>query len=226
MYVEDILLAIFNKTSTVHRPFGGLFDGQWHRSFISSVAEHIRAERALSSNQSRMILKMIEKSRAYIASYNIASAAEIDHLLAVPEHRRTPYVSAQVPREARYIGDNLLALRCKADGLLTTQIKALGNPPVTSETLMRARPRFDWTHRIWIIPVHHFNLTAIRALLHEHRFRTNQLTADYLDKCAVSVNQPSTFAFADADRTMMIVNVCDDYILAGWITDVAGGIVL
>jgi hypothetical protein len=226
MYVEDILIAISNKVATVRRPFGSLFDGQWYRSFISSVAQHIQAERALSSNQSRTILKMIDKARAYIVTYGIASAVEIEHLLAAPRHRRTPYVSAQVPREVRYIGDNLLALRCKADGLLTAHIKALGNPPITSETLMPTRPRFDWTHRIWIVPVHHFNLPAIRDLLHEHRFHTNRATADYLDLCAASINQPSICTFTDTTRSIMIVNICDDYIMAGWITNVAGGIVL
>jgi hypothetical protein len=230
MYVEDFLLAISEKLTPSHhwkrhfRPgdfpaFGGLFDDAWHQSFISSVTQHVRAERALSSNQSRVILKLIAKARSYLVEYAIASPTEIDHLLHAPQHRQTPYESAQVPREVRYLGDNLLGVRCKADAVVASAIKALGTGQVQ-------RPRFDWTYKLWIVPVHRVTLSRLRALLRNHRFHLDRATTDYLDLCETSIGQPSSFMFADATHTTMVANICDDPVLAGWITEVAGGIVL
>jgi hypothetical protein len=230
MYVEDFLLAISEKMTPTHHlkqhfrsgafpAFGGLFNDAWHQSFISNVTQHVRAEHALSSNQSRIVLKLIAKARSYLVEYAIASPAEIDRLLSAPLYRRAPYESAQVPREARHIGDNLIALRCKADNVVATNIKALGNSHTD-------RARFDWSHKLWIVRVQQHNLSKLRAILHHHRFRLDRATTEYLDLCEASIDQSSNFVFADTSQTTMIANICNDAMLAGWITEVAGGIVL
>lgn len=221
MFVEDILVAINNKIAMVHpsQPrFGGLLDGNWYPGFIVSVTAQVRAARPLSTNQSQMVLKLISKVRSYIVKYEIASADEIDRLLAYPQHRLPPYESIRLPREARYLGDNQIGLRCKPDPILTENIKNLSGPA--------GRPRFDWSHKIWIVPVQRCNLAGLHTLLHTYRFHADTVTADYLRLCDESIDQVSIFVFADADSTVLLANIRDHDILAGWITEIAGGIVL
>jgi hypothetical protein len=221
MYIEDILLSL-TRYQFPH--------DSWHQNFVSSVAQHIHAGRTLSTNQSRTIVKLVRRLRHQLVADGVASAADLDQLLAEPEHRRTPYTSTQKPREARYLGDGLFALRCKVDGLLVAHIKALGIPETYINRLLIARsrrPRFDWLQKLWIIPVHRYNLVALRHLLHEHRFHVDTIASNYLALCAESVDRASQITFGpDEDHDILIVNVCDDDILAGWMTENATGIVL
>jgi hypothetical protein len=237
MYVEDFIEAIEAKISTSNRrlhkniiaPFGNLFNSEWHRSFIENVTQHTRAGRPLSSNQSRMILKMINAAQAYLVDYDIANQAIITEILEFPKHRQPPYESSNVPREVRYLGDNLLGIRCKANEILTNAIKHLGkinSDPLLMPNILRSVPRFDWGYRIWIVPVHRHNLFMIFDLLSEFRIQPDQATNDYLALCRTSIGKESEFVFADDQQQALRALVCDDYILASWITEIAGGVVL
>lgn len=219
MFVEDILIAVNNKrllAKPAQPAFGGLFDDDWHRNFIASVAAHAQAGRALSSKQSQAVLKFISNVRQHIIDGGLASADEIKCLLTFPEHRRPPYDSWRVRREARYLGDNLLGLRCNMDSALNARIK----------TLAGQKARFDWTHKIWIIPVQQCNLLDVQAMLHEYRFALDQRAAEYLNLCQASAGQATTVAFVEHDRSVLLVTVRDQDILAGWITEIAEGITL
>lgn len=231
MYVEDLLVAVTNIVTVSPRAFGGLLDGEWHKSFLSSVSTHVLANRALSSNQCRMITKIFSRVRHHIVEHKLASADDVNDLIAAPNYRQPPYESSQqIPREVRHIGDNLLAFRCKADSLLTGRIKGLGRTSevIDSENLfvLRTRPRFDWTYRVWIVPVHRYNINAIQLLLRDHRFHIDPVTLAYLRSVRDDNGLASTFRFGDAEQSIIIAEVRDNDILAGWITDNAAGIVL
>jgi hypothetical protein len=225
MFVEDILVAISNKLALgpSHGQFGGLLDGDWYRSFISSVTTYVQGDRPLSTNQSRMILKLVAKVKPHIVNDGLCSAYEIGQLLTYPQHRQPPYESSQIPREARYLGDNLLGLRCKADGILAVRIKNLAVRKINPTGSI---PRFDWPHKIWIVPVHRYNLCEVQMLLREHRFHLDNATTIYLDRCHRSANSVSTFMLADHEPGTLIASIHDNDILAGWVTEVASGITL
>lgn len=229
MFVEDVLIAISNKIAlSGYQQFAGLFNDEWHRSFIFSVARQVTDGRALSVNQTRVALKLIQKAMPYIFKCGIASADDIRDLLTYPRYRKPPYESTKIPREARYLGDNLLGLRCKYDTAITAQIKNLAYTKVTDELSLTppcSRARFDWAYKIWIVPVHHYNLSKIMVLLREHRFHLDQMTTDYLKQCKESIGQPSVVAFID-EGSALRAHVRDQDIFADWITEIAGGIVL
>lgn len=227
MYVEDILLFIHHNLISRYgsQSFDGLLHGAWYQNFIASVAQHICNDRALSSNQSHTILKLVRRVRSQLIKLG-TDAAELDRLLAKPEHRQPPYESSRRPREARYLGNNMVALRCKVDGLLIAHIKALGMDEGLTHCngILRSRPRFEWTQKLWIVSVHRYNLQSLRTLLQEHRFHLDQILIDYLALCQASVDQSSTITRMDDD--VLIANVCDDDILASWMTTIANGIIL
>src|SRR4051812_4030376 len=102
MYVEDILIAITHTMAMSgrrSRPFGGLLDDRWSQDFLINVGQYVHTDHALSSNQCRIILKLVRRVRSHLTEAGIASSEEIDQLLANPEYRRKPYESSKKPRE-------------------------------------------------------------------------------------------------------------------------------
>lgn len=230
MYVEDLFIKIAERLNEVrprHALFGGLLDGEWHRSFISNVSSHILAGNQLSSNQSKTILKLIAKVRVHLVAYGMATDEDISCMLIQPDHRRPLYASMEIPREVRHLGDNLLGFRYKQNDLITKRIKTLGDPPMatglTYKMELIERPHFDWQTRIWVVPLFRHNLEAVISLIKEYRFGIDALTASYLRLASTSLDKPSTFAF-NHDNDLIIGTVRDNPLLAAWITQIAEGI--
>jgi len=236
MYVEDLLLTICKHLNSVGLLFDGLLDDPWHRNFISNVSAHVEAGKQLSTNQSRTILKLVGRVRQQIVRNGLATAEDIDLMLRQPEHRRPLYQSANVPREVRHLGDNLLAFRFKQNDLVVQRIKEFGLPVMTDwAELHRSlliprmrfellpRPRFDWDYKIWVVPVLRPTIMGIIALINEYRFGLDDATQNYLQLARQSLDQQSAVVL-HADREVLLANVCDNPLLAGWMTEVAGGI--
>ena len=235
MIVEDLLLKIRDTLIWKNKqlPFDGLFSDEWHLNFISSIGRHVDANKSLSTKQSDIILKMVEKVRSYLVKNGWATDADITKMLAEPQFRNPLYESTNVPKEVRHIGDNLLAFRSKNNEIVRNKIKTLCYPELkqrvatwslqpTTTTNIRAA-RFDWLYKVWIVPVYRFNVADILNLIETERFNIDHQTAHYLRLVKHSFNQPSLFA---VDSEIILANVCDDPILASWITEVANGVTL
>lgn len=250
MYVEDLLIKIRNAIIGERLPFGGtkylkmppfgdVFNDPWHRDFIQSVCKYADEKRSLSTKQAEIVIKIIDRIRPEIMSFGWATQQELSNLIADPTYRVPLYESSNVPREVRYLGDNLLAFRCKANKVLTDRIKTLDNAAKTGwldGTLdnfnlakdprgpaVALKARFDWLHKIWIVPVYRFNLESIAELIADQRFNMDQETANYLRLAHKSLDQSSLFAI-DAENKIILANICDDPILSGWITEIANGV--
>ena len=236
MYVEDLLIAINERLLIAfyhgpHRPFDGLPDGEWHRNFITNVANHAMSGHQLSTNQSMTILKLVGKIRQSLVAYGMATDLDIANMLAMPQHRRPLYESVAIPREVRYLGSNYLGFRFKQNDLIIKRIKSFGQPCMTNWLKFELaenfslidRPRFDWGHRIWIVPVFRHNINHIMALLREYRFGIDPVTADYLQLAQSSLDMSSTFTMADE---FIVGNVRDNPLLASWMTENAEGLTL
>lgn len=224
MYVEDLLLAIRARL----RPsaFEGLLDDVWHQNFIRSVGDTILAERSLSTNQSRAILNVIRRVRRSLVHYGLATDDDIDLLLRYPQHRRPLYESTYVPREARHLGDNLLGLRFKQHDIIVERIKSLGKPTLTEWAHARdlaPKPQFDWIHRLWIVPVMHYNVHDLFILLNEYHFHLDPRTSNYLRTARQSLGESAAVA---RTQDALIIHVADNPILAGWVTEIADGLAL
>jgi hypothetical protein len=225
IYIEDLLLAI---RAYLPRPtsFDGLLDDAWSQSFIHSVTESILAERPLSTNQARVILDIIRRVRHSLVRYGMATDDDIKVLLRHPQYRRPLYESSYVPREARYLGDNLIALRFKQHETIVERIKALGKPAMTDWARVRdmvPRPQFNWEHRLWIVPVMHYNVLDLFSLLSEYRFHLDPVTLSYLRTARQSLSKSSALARL---QDTLVIHIADNPILAGWITEIADGLAL
>ena len=236
MYVEDLFLVVRNKLLGYcwdHLAFDGLLDTDWHRNFIDNVATHIITGHALSTNQSKTILKLFAKVRHCLVAYGMATDDDISRMLAQPEHRRPLYESVAIPREVRFIGDNRLGFRFKQNDIIKQRIERFGVPEQTvwlnavrdKRSKLIATPHFDWPNRMWIVPVFRHNLSGILALIQEYRFGMDEDVAAYLRLALRSLDKPSTVVLNE-DRDIIIANVCDHPLLAGWMTEVAEGVVV
>jgi hypothetical protein len=228
MYIEDLLIRIRDALIS-YRPWRRLFDSlsEWQRSFIQSVGRHVDQGKSLSTKQSKIVLQLIEQVKPYLIEYGWATETDITKLLHDPQFRRPLYESTNVPKEVRHLGNNLLAFRFKKNELLRDRLKAVCHPKqkVPDETLNDGliRPRFDWLYKIWIIPVYRFNILPIIQIINDEHFGVDQEAIHYLRLAKSSFNRPSMFAIGEE---VIFANVCDDPILAGWITEVAHGIAL
>jgi hypothetical protein len=225
IYVEDILLAIRAHLSRA-MSFDGVLDDVWSQNFVHSVSEVILTERSLSTNQARVILNMIRRVRRQLVRYGTATDDDIDVLLRHPQYRRPLYESSYVPREARYVGDNLIALRFKQHDSIVERIKELGKPALTDWSRapnMVPKPQFNWDYRIWIVPVMHYNVLDLFALLNEYRFHLDPVTFTYLRVARHSLNKATAVTRL---QDSLVVHVSDHPILAGWITEIANGLAL
>jgi hypothetical protein len=226
MYVDDLLLSIRARLR-ISRPdaFDDLLN-DWDRDFLTSVASQVAASRRLSTNQGATLLKLIGRLRHPLIRHGMATDDDLDQMLRYPEYRQPLYPSVVVRREVRYLGDNILGFRFKANEMMAASIRAFGVPPTTEvcyNTALLPRPRFDWDHRLWLVPVLRHNVAAIIAFVHEYRFDIDGATLAYLRLARNSRDQSSAFAITN---DVILANVCDDPFLAGWITEVSGGLTL
>lgn len=223
MYVEDLVVIIQEQQ---HQ----LTLNDWQRRFVANVATQLSAARQLSTKQVDVIVGLGHKLRSSLLSRNLVSPDAIANLLTTQECRTQPYESNSVRREVRYLGDNLLAFRFKADAFRRERIKSFGTVDTTrwlgeQPVIPHRKPWFDWLYKLWIVPVYSFNLMAICEFIEQQRCHLDQPARDYLTLARRSFHQPSLFAIDPATQ-VILTNVCDHPILAAWITEVAGGIPL
>jgi hypothetical protein len=232
MFVEDIIVKVRNMVLFGHAP---LLNDEWHKNFVCSICEQIERGAAMSTKQSAQTLRIIGLLRKQIVQAGLASETEIDNMLIDPSHRQPLYKSIYIPKEVRFIGGNMLAFRFK-DRAITEKIKALGylernrwlpdphrhfQHTALRENMLPHRPRFEWLHKIWIVPVYRHNVPHIFELITKHRFHMDDMTVKYLNLVRQSADRPSLFA---TDGEVILGNVCDNPLLSGWITEIAGGL--
>ena len=185
----------------------------WHIDFIESVGRRIKQEQPLSTRQAEMILRIAAERGAALAEGMHIDAADIRAMVACPAYRREPYASRWIRREARYIGDNKLALRFKMDRAIITELKTLGS------VMGADKPVWIGWASLWIVPVTRQSLARIVALISSHGFHCNDATIDYLTMAHNSRGMDSAFVL-DADSGTIVANVCDNPVLAAWIANV------
>jgi len=216
MFVEDILLIIAEQIMMFPTSLGGKLSSEWHINFLENMHTHVINDRALSMEQSRIIMKIVEKVRDNLVENGNVSAEEIDELIHKPNHKFPPYQSANIKKEVRYLGDNCLGFRFKFNETLLSKIREIRDE-TNNETA-----RFDLINRIWIIPVTIKNLHKIKTLIKEERFSIDASTENYLTLVKETSREPSTFTI-DEESGLIVAKVYNNEILAKWITSIAEG---
>jgi hypothetical protein len=189
----------------------------WNISFISSVAQHVYAGRALTINQGKTVVKLASNHINKIAEHQRTDANAIKRAIQSPVYKTTPVESANIKREVRYLGGNKLAFRFKMDPTVIAELKTL-----KSSSLSNDRSSFNQELRIWVVSVSTANLEKLFSIIKNNKFEFDDDVLQYMLKCSNSKGKPPSFKYDNQTGNIM-VDIIDNPILEDIISMVMGG---
>lgn len=212
MTVEDLLTYMFQMQ------YDFAF-GEWEASFIRSVGQHTINERALSTRQGEVVIRIGKKYRETLFASS-SDQKKLDILLANPVYRIDPFVSEMYPREVRYAGDNLLAFRFKMNEGVKQDIKKLS--PRASRQSGGQVVFFAKAARVWVVPVTLSNVEMVQTVIAEHDFGFNDPVLALIADISSSRGVLPQAIYDDEGKQIVLAAV--DNGMLGWFTEhVLGG---
>jgi hypothetical protein len=191
----------------------------WDLRFVTNVVAYIRKDKPLSTEQAKIVLKMLRRFERKLVNAKLIEEETIRNLIDFPSYRQQPYTSASVPREVRYIGDNCLAFRFKMNDVIKNDIKRL-RPKGTGFI-----EKYNWfhaQHRVWVVPVTRDTIKPVQELIAKHRFGFDDEVVEYLVRASNSAHQATGFAF-DPEINLISAEVGDNELIAWWVKTVLQG---
>ena len=182
----------------------------WDRRFICDVGEHVNNGAAISTAQSTLVLKLIDRYRFLLVAEGVQDS-ELTQLLAYPQYRKPPYQSEVLPREVRWIGDNKLVFRCKFNQGVVEDIKRLKG---TNYFLPYQFPSWHKEHKLWVVDVNSGNHERVMDVIKRHNFGFDDAVAQFfLDIENGRVKRSEVEANGDS----IVVTVRNDDFLNAWL---------
>jgi hypothetical protein len=185
----------------------------WAYDFITNVRFYVSEGKPLSTEQARISLKLLHRSRRYLELNGFMREDEISILLSMPRYRNKPYESIRVPREARYIGGGRIAFRFKRDDMVSKLIEA---------ALVNSRPAERSVRnsqlRLYIVPVSRQTLDTIYHVITTHRFKIDDETMDYLIECFQALDDGTCSASIEKDS--ILIRCRDNDVLKWWLREI------
>lgn len=161
-YIEEIIEHTYRNL--YKREVRAVLD-EWYINFVSNIMQWAMIDKKpLSTNQAKIALRVLSRMTPFFIANGYATADQISALKHYPAYRNPPTQSANIPREVRYLGGNLLGFRFKRDDVLVNKLKAIGSgaPPYREEI------QWDYKSRIWIAPVVPDNVDSIFDIIGAH----------------------------------------------------------
>ena len=185
---------------------GHLIDGVDYE-FLSSIYVQLHSGRTLTTRQGYAICNVMKKI-AYQPNFKQFNLDKTDLLNAISEKRwKTPLrVSVTKRKEARYLGDNIVALSLNSSPDIKTDLKPL-------------KP--FWYDDLYIITVTRTTIEPLIDFLGRYGLEIDQPLEDYLALCLGSKKQISHFI---AVQDGAAINICDDELLANYVLHMCGGV--
>lgn len=187
----------------------------WDHRFITDVAMHVRDGKAVSTEQGKIILKLITRYRDKLISEGV-SESDLSYLISSPQYRRPPYTSTIVAREVRWMGNSKLAFRCKYNATITEDIKRLKG---TNHFLDSAHPWFHRDTKLWIVDVNSGNLERVMDVIKRHGFSFDDDVEHFFLNAMNSIGQHSR---AEVCGNQLVIDIKDDDFLNAWANCTAG----
>lgn len=211
--VEDCLEALNAiAQQPVRDASGNIYEinNTWDQRFVNDVWTHCENGQAISTSQSEIVIKLIQRYRDHLIEFGII-APSIDQLLITPHYKRTPYQSSHLPREVRWAGKNKLVFRCKYNSGVIEDIKKLkgGNSFLPHPT-----PVWVKEHKLWIVDVDSKNWERVMDVIKRHRFHFDDTVANYFLEVSNSLNQLSR---AETKDDHIEVTARNDDFLDSWL---------
>lgn len=211
--VEDVLEEFFNAQND---PSARYIFSDWLFRFVGNVFMHVEDGKAISTEQSNIIMRLANKHKAFLIKRGLDEMA-LSTLLKMPSHRRPPYQSSNIPREVRYIGDNKLAFRFKFNDVIIEELKQL--KPKSSFAGRDQFPIWHPGYRVWIVSINRDNIERVMRVIRTQRFSFDDPVAEYLTLASNSLNQRSSFVL-DPETGNIVANICDNEFVANWVSSV------
>lgn len=227
MYVEDAIKEFDRRQAVADDALGVLLrSDSWGSGFIKSLAESVGRGSALSTRQATFFLNLVKKHRDAILTNGCGySSIDLDRIVMTPAYKQQPYESIQIVKEVRYLGDDKLGFRFKRDDGIKEFIKRMRMSVKDFPWRPDLEPKFDYRHRMWVIPVYAGNFKKIMNMIGDYGFGFDDDVAGYLALCEASINQPPT-AVLDPESDQIVVNLCDNDALSAWMVNVMRGQVI
>lgn len=178
--------------------------------FIADVATHTRSGKSISTSQSKVLVKLIQRYRDQLIQLKFDETS-VDRLIATPTYRHPPYQSTHLPREVRWAGNDILVFRCKYNDAVVQDIKRLKGTNLFSH---HNYPVFHRDEKLWLVKVNSLNWEKAMDVIKRHHFAFDDHVASYFLEVANSENLPSQVASTDTEITLTVRN--DDF-LSAWV---------
>lgn len=183
----------------------------WATSFVHNVSEHVGNGKPLSTEQGRIILKLLTRVRLFLVAGGHVEESALDRLLARPTYAQEPTQTINVPREVRYLGEGFVGFRFKRNDAITADLKAM----VRDQDFPFDDIWFHPPHRLWVVPVNRDTLVEVLDTIERHRFQCDATAREYLESAARALGENSS-ASTDHEIGLTAIQVRDDEMLS-WI---------
>lgn len=223
MYVEDALEIMANNMWDLHLIGRSMHDNtnDWDISFLTNVNEYVKKGNQLSTEQGKIILKLLKKFRHHLIGNNHITSDQIDDMLINPTYKKPLYISADIKREVRYLGGNYIGLRFKFNEIIMRFIRDLNSGALArNSSSSYEQPFFQREYRIWIIPITQTNVTHVENIIYTNRFSMDKDTINYLENFH---KNPSVFK--DHGNVINCEIYAND-LLALWVINVVEGVLV
>lgn len=209
VYVEDILDIIMHKydDDELRRV---LLDDEWFSKFVQNVYHWaIRENKPLTTEQARITMRILHKVRDVCVHNGWASDADFTRLVDRPLYRHPLTQSANIPREVRHLGRNLLGFRFKRNDVIINELRKDAVRRSSSTA-----PTWDWINRIWYVPLTTASLDSVMDIIGQHRFDYDDSVAEGLAAVTNLRGEPLRFSI---EGDQIVAEVSDKHVAQEWL---------
>lgn len=213
--IEDCLELLDEiSEEPVQDQLGNLLEitNSWDRRFINDIASHTRQNQKISTAQSEIVIKLINRYEQHLVARGVNSL-DLSRLVVSPAYRQNPYVSTVMPREVRWAGDNLLVFRFKFNAGIVEDVKRLR----VESPYSFGMTSFNRDFKVWTVSVNSENLDRVMDLIKRHNFNVDDTVIEYFLN---AVNARGAKSSASLENGVINVTIKDDSFFDFWISSI------
>lgn len=199
MYIEDYIAYFAQNCSKL---------GEREYEFLYSLYSQIEMGRTLTTRQGYAAIKMLKaiSTRPNFKKDFTVNKSDLKEAIENKRWKSDLRVSVERRREARYIGDNIVALSFPAIPEMRRAMKGL---------------KAVWHESgLYLVSVSKSNFDPLIEFLGVYGFDVNTELEEYLAVCMGSIKQVSHIIAVEDGAA---INVCDDNLFADFVFHICGG---
>jgi len=177
----------------------------WDQKFISDVSTHTQQGSALSTAQSAIVLKILQK---YLGVFNAKHSTEVQQILHSPIYRKPLFESQSFPREVRWAGGGTLLFRFKFNAQISVDLRNLN-----SSLPELSPPHLVHPYKLWKINVDNSNHKEVMSIIKRHNFEFDDEVLEFFMHVTNNLDNPTSLRITDDE---IQVDVNNDILTTIW----------